>query len=172
MTNAMKTRTQHQPFIFSVYAEDKKGLIGQLMICFNRRDYPVESLNVARTDISDLVLITIEAGIPPADLFPFTERLKKIIEVYEVRHQPAGNGLKKVGFYKLQRPALNEQLWQTMQKYGAVISSLDEDNLVLTKTGSDSELLELYTRLEGPQLTAFCKSALILDSALIAVEEL
>lgn len=168
----MKTATQHQPFIFSVYAEDKKGLIGQLMICFNRRDYPVESLNVARTDISDLVLITIEAGIPPKELLPFAERLKKIIEVYEVHHQPAGAGLKKVGFYRLQANEPDAQLWQLMQTYGATLSHMTGATLVITKTGCDRDLLELYTLLEGPALLGFCKSALIADNALAPLEEL
>lgn len=159
-------KSKHQPYIFSVYAEDKKGLIGQLMIYFNRKDYPVESINVARTDISDLVLITIEAALPGSELLPFAHRLEKIIEVYSVQHQAAGGGLKKVGFYRLQRSALNDSLWMLMQKYGASLSTIGEKSLVISKTGSDNDLLELYTQLEGPELIGFCKSALVADDAL------
>ena len=69
-------------FIFSIYAEDKKGLIGQIMIYFNRSSYHVQSLNVARTDISDIVLVTLEAEVPFDALLPFTEKLKKIVDKF------------------------------------------------------------------------------------------
>ena len=84
------------PTIFSIYADDKKGLVGQIMIHFNKKNYEVISLNVARTDISGLVLITIEAIISADDLRPFTERLKKIVEVYAI--QTYADNLKKTAF--------------------------------------------------------------------------
>ncbi len=69
----------NQQTIFAIYAEDKKGLIGQILVYFNLKSYDVSSLNVACTDISDMVLITLKATVPLNDLQPFTERLKKII---------------------------------------------------------------------------------------------
>ena len=57
----MKKASTTNPTIFSIYAEDKKGLVGQVLIYFNRKSYELISLNVARTDISDLVMLTIEA---------------------------------------------------------------------------------------------------------------
>jgi len=136
------------------------------MIYFNRRDYPVESINVARTDISDLVLITVEASVPEPELQPFVHRLEKIIEVFKVQYQPAGSGLKKTGFHRLQARALNPGLWKLMQKYGACLSSLNGDILVIMKTGSDADLQDFYGKLEGPGLLGFCKTALIADEAL------
>ncbi|WP_100341181.1 hypothetical protein [Mucilaginibacter auburnensis] len=65
----------HEPFIFSIYARDKKGLIGELMVYFNRKNFPLKGINVARTDLSDLVLITIEACLPVPELLPFSHRL-------------------------------------------------------------------------------------------------
>jgi len=159
-------------FIFTVYAEDKRGLIGQLMIFFNRRYYDVHSLNVARTDISDLVMITIEAAVPAQEVFTLQEKLKKIIEVYSVTVTPGDAGLKKTGFYRLSVDVLKEPLWQLIQKYGATLTSIDKDSLVISKTGQDKDLEELYGLLEGPSLLGFCKSGLIVESCLMPFEQL
>lgn len=159
-------------FIFTVYAEDKRGLIGQLMVFFNRRYYDVHSLNVARTDISDLVMLTIEVTLPAGEIFTLQEKLKKIIEVYSVTVTSGDAGLKKTGFYRLSLNVLNEPLWQLIQKYGATLSGIDKDSLVITKTGQDKDLAELYSLLEGPSLLGFCKSALILEQSLVPLEQL
>ncbi|HEY8928150.1 MAG TPA: hypothetical protein VIM55_03105 [Mucilaginibacter sp.] len=167
-----KPAKPNQHCIFAIYAEDKKGLIGQIMIYFNRSSYAVESLNVSRTDISDLVLITIEAILPQAALGPFTEKLKKIVEVYAVNCYPAGEGLKKTGFYRLSVNALDQKLWALMSKYGAVLSSMGDQSLVISKTGNDKDLADLYAALEGPHLLGFCKSGLIVEESLMPFEEL
>jgi len=159
-------------FIFTVYAEDKRGLIGQLMVFFNRRYYDVHSLNVARTDISDLVMINIEVALPAQEVFTLQEKLKKIIEVYSVTVTSGHAGLKKTGFYCLSTGVLDGPLWQLIQKYGATLSSIDKNSLVISKTGQDKDLAELYSLLDGPSLLGFCKSALIVESSLMPFEQL
>lgn len=167
----MKKPAKNQlPTIFSIYAEDRKGLVGQILAYFNKRSYEVISLNVARTDISNLVMLTLEAEVPCGDLLPFVERLKKIVEVYAV--QTFGDTLKKTGFYRLNSAALNANLWTLIGKYGAQLSSMGELSFVVSKTGSDADLSELYGRLEGPHLLGFCKSGLIVEESLIPFEEL
>jgi acetolactate synthase-1/3 small subunit len=166
----MKKAITTNQTIFSIYAEDKKGLVGQILVFFNRKSYDVISLNVARTDISDLVLLTIEALVPEKDLLPFIERVKKIIEVYAI--QTYRDNLKKTGFYRLASEALNNDLWQLIGKYGAHLSSMGDKTFVVSKTGSDSDLEELYGKLEGPHLQGFCKSGLIVEESLVPFEAL
>jgi len=125
---------------------------------------------VARTEISGLVMLTIEAVVPATDLLPFTERLKKIVEVYAI--STYADSLKKTGFYRMGSAALNNGLWLLIGKYGAYLSSMGEKTFVISKTGSDDDLEELYRRLEGPYLLGFCKSGLIVEESLVPFEEL
>jgi len=167
----MKKPAKNQlPTIFSIYAEDKKGLVGQILVHFNKRSYELISLNVARTDISDLVMVTVETLIPGDDLLPFAERLKKVVEVYAV--QTYSDGLKKTGFYRLEIAALTPSLWSLISKYGAQLSSMGNSAFVISKTGSDADLSELYRRLEGPCMLGFCKSGLIIEDSLIPISGL
>jgi acetolactate synthase-1/3 small subunit len=59
-----------------------------------------------------------------------------------------------------------------MAKYGAALSSMDEHSLVISKTGMDKDLSELYSLLEGPHLLGFCKSGLIVEESLVPFETL
>jgi acetolactate synthase-1/3 small subunit len=167
-----KSKHTNPQTIFAIYAEDKKGLIGQVLVYFNRKSYDVSSLNVARTDISDLVLITLEATVPENSLKPFTERLKKIIEVYAITTYDASHQLKKTGFYRMAIPALNNELWLLIGKYGAQLSSMGTDTFVISKTGSDYDLADLYNQLESPHLLGFCKSGLIMEESLVPFDQL
>jgi acetolactate synthase-1/3 small subunit len=167
-----KPNKSHQQTIFAIYAEDKKGLIGQVLIYFNRKSYAINSLNVARTDISDLVLLTLEAIVPANDLRPLVERLKKIIEVYAITTYNTGHQLKKTGFYRMNIAALNNQVLQWIGTYGAQVSSMGKDSFVISKTGSDQDLRQLYALLESPHLMGFCKSGLIMEESLVPFESL
>jgi len=164
----MKTpKTNTERCIIAICAEDKKGLLGQILVFFNKRSYEVNSLNVSRTDVNDLVMITVEAALPVNELPLLLARLEKIVEVYRaVGYMADEVNLDKVGFFRLSR-AIDEPLfWSVLQKYGAVISSLGKDEVVIRKTGSDRDLLELYGKLDGPHLLGFCKSGLIAEESL------
>lgn len=142
------------------------------MIFFSRRGFEVKSLNVARTDINDLVMITIEAIIPEYQLQPFVERIKKIVEVFIVATIANERGLKKMGFYRLSNTVIGAEFWAVVQKYGATLCSIKEDSVVIQKVGYDSDLHKLYEHLEGVHLLSFCKSALIVEDSLKSFEEL
>ncbi len=70
-----------------------------------------------------------------------------------LRYTPAGEDLKKTGFYRMDIKALNARLWVLMAEYGATLSSIGKNSLVISKTGSDKDLAELYALLEGPAFT-------------------
>ncbi|MDO3644859.1 ACT domain-containing protein [Mucilaginibacter sp. L3T2-6] len=164
----MKTpKTTSERCVIAICSEDKKGLLGQILVLFNKRSYEVSSLNVSRTDINELVMITVEAVLPVNELPLLLARLQKIVEVYRAAGYLAGEAnLDKVGFFRLSR-AIDESLfWSVLQKYGAVISRLSKDEVVIRKTGSDRDLFELYGKLDGPHLLGFCKSGLIAEESL------
>jgi acetolactate synthase small subunit len=104
----MKKQAKHNnQMIFCIYAADRKGLLGLLLIHFNRRYYDVNSLNVSRTDVSDMIMVTIEAAVPADKATILAEKLKKIIGVYSVVVYPSSTELKKAGFYRLSAEAQN-----------------------------------------------------------------
>ena len=157
--------------IIAIYADDKKGLLAQILNMLNRRSYVISSLNVSRTDISELVLITIEVKLPLDELQNLLQKIEKVIEVYKaMAWLPGELELNKVGFYRIAKQLLNDDLWLMLQKYGAVVSKIFDDSLVIQKTGTDRDLNELYNRLDGQHLLSFCKSGLIAEKCMMQLD--
>lgn len=160
-------------FIFSILSEDKKGLLNQITSVFNKKNYEIESLCVARTDIRNIVMITMEALVPAADLRNTLLRIERFIEVYRAdAHCAEQNNLRKVAFFRVSKEIMTSNFWPVIQKYGASITGVFEDSLLLEKTGSDQDILELYNKLDGSYLLSFCKTALVLEKSMANMEGL
>jgi acetolactate synthase small subunit len=159
-----KTESNDGHSVIVIYADDKKGLLGQLLVFFNRKNYRILNLNVSRTDISEVVVITIEAVVPAAELPILMKRLEKIIEVYRADFYSAEEArVAKVGFFRLAMAALCPSLQSVIFRYGASFSAIGNDSIVVRKTGTDNDLYELYEQLDGPHLLGFCKSCLVAE---------
>jgi acetolactate synthase small subunit len=158
--------------IIAIYADDKKGLLGQILDILNRRNYTVSSLNVSRTDLREIVLITMEVKLPLNELQNLLRKIEKIIEVHHaIAWLPGELELNKVGFYRVSMRLMGDELWLLLQKYGAVVSKIFEDSLVIQKTGTDNDLNELYNLLDGEYLLSFCKSGLIAEKSLVQLDK-
>jgi len=170
----MKTpRTnENEHCIIAVYADDKKGLLAQLLNMLNRRNYTISSLNVSRTDIREIVLITIEVKLPLNVLQVLLRKIETIIEVYQaIAYMPDELVLNKVGFYRVTKQVMDDNFWLLLQKYGATVSKIFEHSLVIQKTGTDNDLNEFYNRLDGEHLLSFCKSGLIAEKSMMQLDK-
>jgi acetolactate synthase-1/3 small subunit len=163
-----KSNSNETPYVITVYADDKKGLLAQLLMLFNRRDIPVHALNVARTDLNEVVLITLEVEMVATEVNPMLHKLKKIIEVYKaMAYLLLDMPLPKVGIYRIAAERMEPAFWLLLQKYGATLSGMGQASFLVQKTGSDQDLRALYEALEGPHLLAFCKSTLMAPETLV-----
>jgi len=153
-----------------IYADDKKGLLGQILMFFNRRDVMICDINIAKTDIQHMLMITIEVQLQDSDNY-LVDKLRNIIEVHHVNVYPADEvKLNKIAFFKLKNECLKTDMWVQLQKYGLVITEMLDDEFVVQKTGTEPDLDELYRQLDGACLVSYCKSALVVPQSLIAVD--
>ncbi|SDE84756.1 acetolactate synthase, small subunit [Mucilaginibacter pineti] len=163
-----KPNPNETPYVITVYADDKKGLLAQLLMLFNRRDIPVQSLNVARTDLNEVVMVTIEVEMVATEINPILHKLEKVIEVYKAKaYLSADMPLPKVGIYRVTAERMDPGFWLLLQKHGATLSGMGKSSFLVQKTGSDRDLTALYEELEGPHLLAFCKSTLMAPETLV-----
>lgn len=160
-------------FIISILSEDKKGLLNQITSVFNKKNYEIESLCVARTDIRNIVMITVEALLPSTDLQNTLFKLERFIEVYRAdAHCAKAHSLRKVAFFRVSKEIMTSHSWSLIQKYGASITGVFEDSLLLEKTGTDADIQELYNKLDGSHLLSFCKTTLVLEESMSTMEGL
>ena len=89
-------------------------------------------------------------------------KIKNIIEVSQVAACLIQDAVyHKVALYSLDKQAYNLDIYNNLQKYGAVILGYDKDKLIIQKTGRDEHIQALYNLLEGRHLISFSKSAAI-----------
>jgi acetolactate synthase small subunit len=158
--------------IIAIYADDKKGLLAQILSIFNKRDYSLGCLNVSRTDIQDIILITVEVEIPGCELKTILRKIENIIEVYRALAWDAQTlSLNKIGFYRVSLQLLGDSLWALLQKHGATISKIFDESLMIQKIGTDESLIDLYNQLDGKHLLGFCKSGLIAEQSMLQLDQ-
>jgi acetolactate synthase-1/3 small subunit len=160
------------PNIIAIYADDKKGLLAQILTIFNKRDYSLGCLNVSRTDIQDIILITVEVEIPDRELKTILHKIENIVEVYRALAWDAQTvSLNKIGFYRVSLQLLGGSLWALLQKHGATITKIFDESLMIQKIGTDDSLTDLYNQLDGKHLLGFCKSALIAEQSMLQLDQ-
>jgi acetolactate synthase-1/3 small subunit len=164
----MKPTKNHLPQLIAIYADDKKGLLAQILMLFNRRDYQIDSLNVARTDLQEVVLITLEVYLPDAVIDNMLRKIEKIIEVYHAEaYGPDEIENPKVGLYRMGIDVLDNTTWVLLQKHGATLCGMGGDTFLVRKIGTENDLRQLYNQLDGPQLLDFCQSSLVAPEILL-----
>ncbi len=167
----MKQSTDKQLFTIAVCADDKKGILSRILMIFNRPGYDISHLNVARTDVQDIILINIEAMMPQDQLKIVLHKIEKIVEVYRaIGFETHQNSLQKIAHYRLDNQQFNSDTLQLLQKHGAVITERLDDSFVIQKSGCDKDIDELYKLLDGRHLLAFCKSGLIVSESLMSFD--
>jgi len=163
--------TTNENLVIAIYADDKKGLLGQILMVLNRRNVMIYDLNVSRTDIQPIVLITIEVDLLPHEAYNINHKIANIIEVHKVTAYPANEiKLNKIAFFKLAGSCMRSTLWPSLQKYGAAITEIYDDSFIVQKIGSDRDLDELYHQLDGEFLISYCKSGLVVSQSLIPLD--
>ena len=165
----MKQSTDKQLFTIAIYADDKKGILGHILMIFNRPGYDISHLNVARTDVRDIILINIQAMLPQDQLKIILSKIEKIVEVY--RAVGFETGIRKIAHYRLGNQQFNSDTLQLLQKHGAIITERLNDSFMIQKSGYDKDIDELYNLLDGEHLLGFCKSGLIVSESLMSFDE-
>jgi acetolactate synthase-1/3 small subunit len=158
----------NKKYVLTIKADDRPGLIHLITGMINRRLIAIESLSAAKTDISSIVMITIELNISDKALAPLVLKLENIIEVYAVEAIKDSQVIcQRSAYFKMAKTFLETPQAIALQKYGAAIVKLYPDAVLVSKSGCDADIRNLYNQFEGPHLLGFCQTGLITDSKLI-----
>jgi len=158
----------NEHYVITIKADNRPGLVHLITGMINRKLIDIESLNAAKTDISSIVLITIELNVSEKALTPLLLKLENIIEVYAAEALKVDKVIcHRSAFFKMSRSFLETPNALVLQKYGAAIVNLYKDAILICKSGSEAELQNFYNQLEGSHLLGFSQTGLISESKLI-----
>jgi acetolactate synthase-1/3 small subunit len=148
-------------FTISVLTEDKAGLLNHITIIFTRRKINIGSLNVSTTEVEGVSRFTIVLTTTRERVEKVVKQIRKLIDVLgafvyeddEVYYQ-------EIALYKVPTKVfLNGNTIETLvRNNGARILVIEEDHIVIEKTGHKKDTHELYRQLEPYGLLEFVRS--------------
>lgn len=150
-----------EEYTISVLTEDKPGLLNKLTIIFNRRKINIQSLNVSTTEIAGVSRYTLVVCGEKTSLDKVVKQIRKLIDVLgafiysknEIYYQ-------EIALYKLSLESFKKHasIEALLRKYGAKIMAIEEDQIVLKKTGTQEDTHQLYEALEPYGIMEFVRS--------------
>ena len=139
-------------YTLSVLTEDKAGLLNSITIIFNRRKMNISSINASSTEVNGVSRFTIVVSSTKEKITKVVNHINKLIEVLgaflyeedEIYYQ-------EIALYKLStkiflKGDLIEKI--IIRKYGAKILKIEEDHIIVQKTGTKAGTQKLYDELK------------------------
>ncbi len=148
-------------YTLSVLTEDQAGLINHLAIIFTRRKINIDSLNVSVSEVKGMSRFTIVATETREQIDKVCMQIRKLVDVLGAFvYEEDEMYYQEIALYKVPTSAFLEgnKVEELVRKSGARILVMDENHIVIEKTGHKSDTHELYKQLEPHGLLEFIRS--------------
>ncbi len=148
-------------YTLSVLTEDRAGLLNHITIIFNRRKVNIESLNVSSTEVKGISRFTIVADCSKEQIDKICQQIRKLVDVLgafvyeedEIFYQ-------EIALYKVPTDVFlgGKKIETLVRNNGARILVVEQDHIIIEKTGLKEDTHDLYVKLEPYGLLEFVRS--------------
>ena len=148
-------------YTISVLTEDKAGLLNSITIIFNRRKINIKSLNVSSTEVAGISRFTIVADASKEQLEKVVKQIQKLVDVVGAfLYEDDQIYYQEMALYKVPTKVFlnGESIEKLVRDNGARILVIEEDHIVIEKTGHKEETHDLYDKLKPLGLLEFVRS--------------
>jgi acetolactate synthase-1/3 small subunit len=148
-------------FTISVLTEDKSGLLNHITIIFSRRKLNLTSLNVSTTEIPGVSRFTIVLKTTRERVEKVVKQIRKLVDVLgSFVYEEDQIYYQEIALYKVPTKIfLNGNAIETLvRNNGARILVIEEDHIIIEKTGHKEETHDLYKKLEPFGILEFVRS--------------
>ena len=156
-----KSTSTPRDFTLSVLTEDKAGLINQLTIIFTKRKINISSLNVSNSEVAGVSRFTIVTRASRNMVDKIVKQIRKLIDVLGAFvYEEDQIFYQEIALYKVPTKAFinGNSVEDLVRNSGARILVVEEDCIIIEKTGHSKETHDLYQKLEPFGLLEFIRS--------------
>tara|TARA_B100000575_G_C23110826_1_gene641658 strand:+ start:1225 stop:1809 length:585 start_codon:yes stop_codon:yes gene_type:complete len=156
-----KSTSTPRDFTLSVLTEDKAGLINQLTIIFTKRKININSLNVSNSEVAGVSRFTIVTRTSRNMIDKIVKQIRKLIDVLGAFvYEEDQIFYQEIALYKVPTKAFinGNSVEDLVRNSGARILVVEEDCIIIEKTGHSKETHDLYQKLEPFGLLEFIRS--------------
>ena len=143
---------EEQEYIITVFSENKVGLLNQITTVFTSRDVNIESLTTSESALAGIHKFTIVVRTGPDRVEKLVRQIEKKIDVLKTFVYTSDEVVQQeIALYKVTRSRSVERL---VRQHNVRILEIDDDYIVVEKTGYKSETRELFELLQpyfGPR---------------------
>ena len=148
-----------QEYIITVYSENKVGLLSQITTVFTCRNVNIESLTTSESALAGIHKFTIVVRTDPEKIEKLARQVEKRIDVLKVFVFTSDEVVQQeIALYKVTRSRNVEQL---VRRHNVRILEIDDDYIVVEKTGYKSETRELFELLQPYGVQQFVRSGTV-----------
>lgn len=170
MNNHMVKEVDKKDYTFTVYAENRIGLLNRIAIIFSRRKINIDSFNTSPSEIEGIYRFTIlvnETGDVVSKLARQIEKQVDVLKVYFNTNQDII--WQEIALYKVPTDTIAEKapVERLLRENGARVVAIRKDYTVFETTGHREETESLLQALQPFGLIEFVRSgriAIIKDS--------
>ena len=148
-----------QEYIITVFSENKVGLLSQITTVFTCRNVNIESLTTSESALAGIHKFTIVVRTDPEKIEKLARQVEKRIDVLKVFAFTSDEVVQQeIALYKVTRSRNVEQL---VRRHNVRILEIDDDYIVVEKTGYKSETRELFELLQPYGVQQFVRSGTV-----------
>ena len=156
---------EKEVFTISVFTQNHIGLLARIANHFAKRHINIKSLTVSETEITGISRFTVVIDDNEKRVRLITEQLERQVEVFRAYyHREDEIIFQEIALYKIPATTLQEGMEiANVVREGrhARILSLEEDALIVMKTGAPQETKALFQQLKPFGITEFVRSGRI-----------
>lgn len=148
-------------YTISIFTEDRIGLLNRITIIFTRRHINIQSITAGESEVKGVYRYTIVVEVELDQMKKLIGQIEKQVEVLKAFfHLDEEIISKEIALYKISANALSkgDELTNLLHLNNAKIATATSEYLAIEKTGSASEILSLFEKLEPYGMLEFARS--------------
>ena len=156
-----KERPEYRAFNISILTENRSGLLNAVTIIFTRRKINIDSINVSESEVEGVSRYTMVVHTNKEQVEKVVKRLRKLVDVFwafvyeqdEIYYQ-------EVALYKVPTAAFldGDKTEHLVRNNGARILVIEENYIIIEKTGHQHETQDLFEKLKPYGVLEFVRS--------------
>ncbi|MBC7744868.1 MAG: acetolactate synthase small subunit [Flavobacterium sp.] len=151
-----------QEYTFTVYSENRIGILSRIAIIFSKRKINIESLNTSPSEIEGIHRFNIVIQETGEVVKKLARQIEKQVEVLKVYYSTNDQIIwQELALYKVPTDVIAEkvEVERLLHQFGATAVVIRKDYTVFSVTGHKEETDRLVTALEPYSLIEFVRSA-------------
>lgn len=150
-----------EQFTISIFTENKVGLLHRVTIIFTRRHINIESITASESEVKGIYRYTIVVFESRESVEKLVKQIEKQVDVFRAFYHTTDEIIhQEIALYKIATSSVQYGLGleQIIRDHHARILSLEQDYIVIEKTGHKEDTKELFDALRPFNVLEFVRS--------------